>query len=99
MKLTSGTLLNTFDLATLNSYVTPKMDDVMRGTRPMPVTLYDVRAFLGMFEKVGAAHCLADGSTLWVYVEWCNLKRIPYTLELHHTGMIPSAWIIRKIQL
>lgn len=99
MKLTSGMILNTYNQSELNSFVTPNIKGVMKGTRPMPVLLHDVRAFIAMFEKVGAAHCLSDGSTLWLYVEWCNLKRIPYTLELHHVGQVPSAWIIRKIQL
>jgi hypothetical protein len=80
-------------------FVTARTDSIMPGTHPMPVSLRIVRAMISMFRKSGTAHTIASGSALWVYIEWCVLNHIPYTLELHHVETVPSAWIIRVIVL
>jgi membrane associated rhomboid family serine protease len=98
MKMTNTLILNP-QLASPEDFVTARQESIMPGTTPMPVSVRMVRAFVSMFKKVGAAHTLANGSALWVYIEWCNLNHIPYTLELHHQEKVPTHWIIRGIQL
>lgn len=98
MKMTTS-LIHNPQIASPEDFVTARTESIMQGTTPMPITLRMVRAFISMFKKVGAAHTLANGNALWVYIEWCNLNHIPYTLELHHQEKIATHWIIRVIQL
>ena len=98
MKLTTALVYNSH-VAQLEDFVTARQEAIMPGTTPMPVSVRNVRELIGLFTKVKAAYTPACGSALWVYINWCQLNHFPYTLELHHNEMIPSAWIIKRILL